>query len=90
MNIANITKVPKKGSKFLLKNERGIFRVSVQRTILMRLIYNRKYPDIDKNISDCQMGARGEKMQKQYFCNKWNDQRSFEIKEDETSSFTNL
>ena len=24
----------------------------------MRLIYNSKYPDIDKNISDCQMGGR--------------------------------
>ena len=24
----------------------------------MRLIYNSKYPKIDKNISDCQMGAR--------------------------------
>ena len=40
MNIANITTVPKKGSKFILKNERGIFRVSVLRTILMRMIYN--------------------------------------------------
>ena len=61
MNIANITTVPKKGSKFILKNERGIFRVSVLRTILMRLIYNTKYPIIDKNISECQMGARKEK-----------------------------
>ena len=24
----------------------------------MRLIYNEKYPDIDKNMSDCQMGGR--------------------------------
>ena len=24
----------------------------------MRLIYNTKYPEIDENISDCQMGAR--------------------------------
>ena len=24
----------------------------------MRLIYNTKYPEIDRNISDCQMGAR--------------------------------
>ena len=24
----------------------------------MRLIYNSKYPDIDENISDCQMGAK--------------------------------
>ena len=58
MNFSNITTVPKKGSRLLLTNERGIFRVSVIRSILMRLIYNSKYPDIDENISDCQMGAR--------------------------------
>ena len=28
------------------------------RSILMRLIYNSKYAEIDQNISDCQMGAR--------------------------------
>ena len=50
MNFANITTVPKKGSKILLKNERGIFRVSVIRYILMRMIYNSKYPIIDKKI----------------------------------------
>ena len=58
MNISNITTVPKKGSRLLLKNERGIFRVAILRFILMRLIYNSKYPVMDKNISDCQMGAR--------------------------------
>ena len=58
MNMANITTVPKKGSRLKLENERGIFRVSVIRNILMRLIYNSKYNLIDQNISDCQMGAR--------------------------------
>ena len=58
LNFANVTTVPKKGPKILLKNERGIFRVSVVRSILMRLIYNSKYTLIDKNISDGQMGAR--------------------------------
>ena len=43
MNHANITTVPKKGPKIELKNQRGIFRVSVIRSILMRLIYNSKY-----------------------------------------------
>ena len=61
MNISNITTVPKKGSSLLLSNQRGIFRVSVLRAILMRLIYNSKYPEIDKNISDCQMGGRKRK-----------------------------
>ena len=61
MNVSNITTVPKKGSRLLLKNERGIFRVSVLRSILMRMIYNEKYPTIDRNMSDCQMGGRKEK-----------------------------
>ena len=58
MNFCNITTVPKKGSKVLLTNERGIFRCPVARAVLMRLIYNTKYDVIDKNMSDCQMGAR--------------------------------
>ena len=58
MNIANITTVPKKGSRVVLKNERGIFRVSVIRYILMSLMYDSKYPNIDRKMSDCQMGGR--------------------------------
>ena len=42
-------------------NQRGIFRVPVLMSILMRLIYNMKYNVIDKNMSDCQMGARKKK-----------------------------
>ena len=49
MNYANVTTVHKKGSRLLLKNERGLFRTSVLRSILMRLIYNEKYPTIDSN-----------------------------------------
>ena len=58
MNFANITTVPKRGSRLELKNERGIFRVPIVRCILMLLIYGSKYPSIDKKISDCQMGGR--------------------------------
>ena len=61
MNFTNITTVPKKGSRLLLENERGIFCVPVLRYILMRIIYNDKYLQIDSNISDCQMGARKHK-----------------------------
>ena len=61
MNFANVTTVPKKGPKIEPKNERGIFRVSVIRYILMRLIYNMKYLTIDSNMSDCQMGGRKNK-----------------------------
>ena len=55
MNVANVTTVPKSGSKLEPANERGIFRVEILRSILMRLIYNTKYYDIDGNISDCQI-----------------------------------
>ena len=61
MSNANITTIPKKGSRLLLENERGIFRVPVLRSILMRLIYNQKYESVDSNMSDCQMGARKRK-----------------------------
>ena len=60
-NCANITTVPKKGSRLILTNERGIFRVSVIRSILMNLIYESNYPHVDKYISDCQMGGRQHK-----------------------------
>ena len=61
LNRANITTVPKSGSRLNPENERGIFRVSVVRSILMRMIYNNNYPAIDSNMSDCQMGARKKK-----------------------------
>jgi hypothetical protein len=58
MNYADITTVPKRGSLFMLENERVIFRVDIIRSILMRIIYNEKYPIIDANMSDSQMGGR--------------------------------
>ena len=61
MNHANVTTIPKKGSPLILENQRGIFRVPVLRFILMRLIYNDKYPEIDSKMSDCQMGGRKKK-----------------------------
>ena len=64
MNICNITTVHKKGSKTDLKNQRGIFRVPVLRCILMRLVYNMKYWEIENNMSDCQTGARKGKSSK--------------------------
>ena len=44
-----------------LENERGIFRVEIVRSIIMKLAYNDKYPEIDENISDTQMGGRKRK-----------------------------
>ena len=56
MRKATITTIPKKGSKFVLKNERGIFIVNSVRTLLMRLLYNTKYDIIEKNMSDSNVG----------------------------------
>ena len=63
-NCANITTVPKKGSRLILSNERGIFRVSIIRSILMNMIYESNYSVIDKQMSDCQMGGRRQKSSK--------------------------
>ena len=57
----NITSVHKKGSKKELGNYRGIFRVSVLRSILDRLMYNDSYETIDENLTDGNVGARRER-----------------------------
>ena len=55
----NITSIYKhKGSHKDMNNYRGVFRVSVLRSILDRLIYNDCYHTIDDNISDQNVGAR--------------------------------
>ena len=60
MKTAVISTIPKKGSKFLLKNERGIFVLSAVRTLLMRLLYNTLYETINQNMSDSNVGGRKE------------------------------
>ena len=55
---ANVTTIPKPGSKTGLNSERGIFRVGVLRNILMRLIYNQEYPIINQNMTDFSIGGR--------------------------------
>ena len=56
---ADITTIYKgKGEKCNLKNDRGIFLVTIFRSILMRLIYKDKYSIIDSNMSDSQVGGR--------------------------------
>ena len=62
MNVTSVTTIPKLGSKYLLTNERGIFKVSILRTILLRLLYNRKYSMVNSNMSDSNIGARREKV----------------------------
>ena len=41
-----------------MNNDRGIFVVSVMRMILDSLTYEEKYPEVDKNMSDSNIGAR--------------------------------
>ena len=55
---ANITILHKKKCKLDLNNWRGVFVLSVLRIILMKLIHERTYPIINKNMSDGQIGAR--------------------------------
>ena len=61
MKMATVTTIPKKGSKLLLKNERGIFIVNSVRSILMRLIYNQKQHVIESHMSDSNVGGRKKK-----------------------------
>ena len=50
-----------KGDKNDMNNERGVFGVTIFRYILDRLIYNDSYETIDKNLTDCNVGARKER-----------------------------
>ena len=47
-----------KGSKNDLLNDRGVFVVTILRSILMRLIYMDCYKVLDESMSDSQVGAR--------------------------------
>ena len=59
LELCDITPIFKlKGSRNEFTNYRGIFRVSVFRSILDRLIYNDEYHNIDRNLTDCNVGAR--------------------------------
>ena len=59
---ADITTIYKgKGEKNDLENDRGIFVVTILRSIFMKLIYLDKYEEIDGSMSDSQVGARKNK-----------------------------
>ena len=62
MNVVNIHAIYKgRGELTNLESERGIFIVSILRTILMKLIYADKYGVIDDSMSDSNIGARKRK-----------------------------
>ena len=54
----NITPLHKSKSKNDFENYRGVFRVSVLRSIMDRLIYINSYEAIDDNLTDANVGAR--------------------------------
>ena len=55
-NISSIWKL--KGPRNKFSSYRGIFRVSIFRSILDRLMYNDEYYNIDSNLRDSNVGAR--------------------------------
>ena len=59
LQLCNITSLYKnKGPRESFSSYRGIFRVTVLRSILDRLIYNDMYETLDLNLSDCNVGNR--------------------------------
>ena len=59
MNLQNITSIYKsKGSRMDMNNERGIFILTTLKKILDKLIYFDNFNDIDKHMSDSNIGAR--------------------------------
>ena len=64
---ANITSIYKgKGDKNDLENERGIFGINILRSILLKIIYNDEYENIDENMSYSNVGGK-----KSRFCCQW-------------------
>ena len=57
----NITSLHKKKAKNDFENYRGIFRITVLRSILDRLMYNESYDIIDGSLTDANVGARKER-----------------------------
>ena len=59
LRLCNITNLYKhKGPKNSFNSYRGIFRVTILRCILDRLIYNDLYHIIEENLTDCNVGSR--------------------------------
>ena len=57
--LTKITSIYKnKGEKCDLSNDRGVHSVTKFRAIIDKLLYNDKYPEIDENMSECNVGGR--------------------------------
>ena len=59
IDLADVATIYKgKGEKCDLENDRGIFLVTIFRSILMRLMYMDTYNTVDSNMSDSQVRGR--------------------------------
>ena len=58
LQTCNISSIYKKGKRNIFGNYRGVFRLTVLRSILDGLIYNDVYPVVDSNLTDANVGAR--------------------------------
>ena len=59
LEMSNITTIyKKKGSRYDLENDRGIFGLSVFKKILDKIIYKEKHPLLHQNMSNSNIGAR--------------------------------
>ena len=57
LELCNISSIWKsKGPKSSFESYRGIFRVTIFRTILDKLIYNDEYEKLDKNLTEANVG----------------------------------
>ena len=58
MRLAKITSIYKnRGEKCDLQNDRGVHSVTKFRAIIEKMLYNDKYTEVDKNMSDCNVGG---------------------------------
>ena len=67
LRTAHVTILHKKKCRLDLNNWRAIFVCSVLRTVLMKIIYERTYPKVEKNMTDSQIGARKKKCKEPSF-----------------------
>ena len=62
MDICNVTSIYKnKGDRNSYDSHRGVFRTTTLRNILDCLMYNDEYSTVDKNLTDCNVGARNKR-----------------------------
>ena len=61
LRTAHVTILHKKKCRLDLNNWRGIIVCSVLPTVLMKIIDERTYPKVEKNMTDSQIGARKNK-----------------------------